>query len=36
MLNGGLWAMLEPLAEQCRRNGKTPPQDLRRAMEATL
>jgi transposase len=28
--------MLEPLGEQCRPKGKTPPQDLRRTLDATL
>jgi transposase len=28
--------MLEPLVEQCRPTGKTPPQDLRRRFEAIL
>src|ERR671917_1273053 len=36
MLTDAQWAMLEPLVEQCRPRGKTPPQDLRRTMEAIL
>jgi transposase len=36
MLTGAKWAMLEPLVEQCRPKGKTPPQDLRRTFEAIL
>jgi hypothetical protein len=28
MLTDTQWAMLEPLVEQCRPKGKTPPQDL--------
>ena len=36
MLTDTQWAMLEPLVEQCRRKGKTPPQDLRRTLEAIL
>ena len=36
MLTDAQWAMLEPLVEQCRPKGKTPPQDLRRTMEAIL
>jgi hypothetical protein len=34
MLTDTQWAMLEPLVEQCRPKGKTPPQDLRRTMDA--
>jgi transposase len=36
MLTDARWAMLEPLVEQCCPKGKTPPQDLRRTMEAIL
>jgi len=36
MLTDTQWAMLEPLVEQCRPKGKTPPHDLRRTMEAIL
>jgi transposase len=36
MLTEAQWAMLEPLVEQCRPKGKTPPQDLRRTFEALL
>jgi len=36
MLTDTQWAMLEPLIEACRPKGKTPPQDLRRTMEAIL
>ena len=36
MLTDGQWAVLEPLIEACRPKGKTPPQDLRRTMEAIL
>src|SRR5919206_4220307 len=36
MLTDAQWAMLEPLVEQCRPKGKTPPQDLRRTLEAIL
>jgi len=36
MLTDAQWAMLEPLVEQCRPKGKTPPQDLRRTFEAIL
>jgi transposase len=36
MLTDTQWAMLEPLVEQCRPKGKTPPQDLRRTFEALL
>ncbi|EIM30632.1 hypothetical protein MicloDRAFT_00005350 [Microvirga lotononidis] len=36
MLTAAQWAMLEPLVEQCRPKGKTPPQDLRRTIEAML
>ena len=36
MLTDTQWAMLEPLVEQCRPKGKTPPQDLRRTLETIL
>ncbi len=36
MLTNAQWAMLEPLIEACRPNGKTAPQDLRRIMSAVL
>ena len=36
MLTDTQWAMLEPLVKQCRPEGKTPPQDLRRTFEAIL
>jgi transposase len=36
MLTDAQWAMLEPLVEQCRPKGKTPPQDLRRTLAAIL
>ena len=36
MLTDGRWAVLEPLIEACRPKGKTPPQDLRRTIEAIL
>lgn len=36
MLTDAQWAMLELLVEQCRPKGKTPPQDLRRTVEAIL
>jgi transposase len=36
MLTDAQWAMLEPLVEQCRPKGKTPPRDLRRTFEAIL
>ncbi len=36
MLTDAQWAMLEPLVEQCRPKGKTPPHDLRRTLEAIL
>jgi transposase len=36
MLTDAQWAMLEPLVEQCRPKGKTPPQDLRLTIEAIL
>ncbi len=36
MLTDAQWSMLEPLVEQCRPKGKTPPQDLRRTFEAIL
>lgn len=34
MLTGAQWAMLESLVERCRPKGKTPPNDLRRMVEA--
>ena len=36
MLRDAQWALLEPLIEACRPNGKTPPQDLRRTLSAIL
>lgn len=36
MLTDAPWAMLEPLVEQCRPKGRTPPQDQRRMFEAIL
>jgi transposase len=36
MLTDIQWAMLEPPVEQCRPKGKTPPQDLRRTLDAIL
>ncbi|WP_262032038.1 IS5 family transposase [Microvirga sp. Mcv34] len=36
MLTDAQWAMLEPLVEQCRPKGKTPPHDLRRTLDAIL
>jgi transposase len=36
MLTDAQWAMLEPLVEQCRPKGKTPPQNLRRTLDAIL
>ena len=36
MLTDVQWAVLEPLIEACRPKGKTPPQDLRRTIEAIL
>jgi transposase len=36
MLTDAQWAVLEPLIEACRPKGKTPPQDLRRTLEAIL
>ena len=36
MLTDTQWAMLELLVEQCRPKGKTPPQDLRRTLDAIL
>jgi transposase len=36
MLTDVQWAVLEPLVEECRPKGKTPPQDLRRTIEAIL
>src|SRR5215204_5542897 len=36
MLTDRAWMGLEPLVEQCRPKGKTPPQDLRRTISAIL
>lgn len=36
MLTDGQWSVLEPLIDACRPKGKTPPQDLRRTIEAIL
>jgi transposase len=36
MLTDAQWATLEPLVEQCRPKGKTPPHDLRRTVSAIL
>src|SRR5215218_4269319 len=36
MLTDTQWGRLEPLVEQCRPKGKTPPQDLRRTLAAIL
>ena len=36
MLSDAQWAALEPLVEACRPKGKTPPQDLRRTVSASL
>ena len=36
MLTDTQWTMLEPLIEACRPKGKTPPQDLRRTIQAIL
>jgi transposase len=36
MLTDTQWGRLEPLVEQCRPKGKTPPQDLRRTLTAIL
>ena len=36
MLTDAQWVMLEPLVEQCRPKGKTPPQNLRRTLDAIL
>ena len=36
MLRDAQWNVLEPLLEQCRPRGKTPPKDLRRTIEAIL
>jgi transposase len=36
MLSDAQWALLEPLIEACRLEGKTPPQDLRRTLSAIL
>ena len=36
MLSDAQWTELEPLVEACRPKGKTPPEDLRRTLSATL
>ena len=36
MLTDARWTMMERLVERCRLKGKTPPQDLRRTLEAIL
>jgi transposase len=36
MLTDSQWMLLEPLVEECRPKGKTPPRDLRRTLEAIL
>ena len=36
MLTDTQWGRLEPLVEQCRPKGKTPPQDLRRTISAIV
>ena len=36
MVSDAQWALLEPLIEACRPNGKPPPQDLRRTLSAIL
>src|SRR4051812_22261864 len=36
MLTDTQWGRLEPLVEQCRPKGKTPPQDLRRTLSAIV
>src|SRR5688572_19399872 len=36
MLTDTQWAMLEPLVEQCRPKGKTPPRDVRRTLDAII
>jgi transposase len=36
VLTDGQWAALEPLVERCRPQGKTPPRDLRRTIEAIV
>src|SRR5215212_10454782 len=36
MLTDAQWMMLEPLVEQCRPKGKTPPQDLRRTLDTIV
>ena len=36
MLSDAQWVLLEPLIEICRPKGKTPPQDLRRTIEAII
>ena len=35
-LTDAQWAALEPLMEACRPKGKTPPRDLRRAVQAII
>ncbi|ACL56418.1 conserved hypothetical protein [Methylobacterium nodulans ORS 2060] len=36
MLSGTQWALLEPPIEEGRPKSKTPPEDLRRTISATL
>jgi transposase len=36
MLTDAKWAEFEPLVEACRPKGKTPPQDLRRTIAASV
>src|ERR687889_847530 len=36
MLSNTQWALLDPLIEACRPQGKIPPQDLRRTLSAIL
>ena len=36
MLTDAQWEVLAPLIEACRPQGKTPPQDLRRTIEAII
>ena len=36
MLTDARWAVLEPLVEECRPKGETPPRDRRRTIEAIL
>jgi transposase len=36
MLSDAQWAELEPLIEECRPKGKTPPKELRRTISAIL